>query len=168
MIIVANERPFNIVRIDGSESLSATLPNTLAAAAEDSEGMGPDAVLLIHVAGSIGPSEVRPWPGAVDLTTVSRWERVLRRIERTPTTILAFVEHACTQAALELLAVADRRIASTGFSMVRRAPDEDIWPSMALWRLCRQIGESRTRQLLLDRTVLSAERAFEFGIVDTI
>jgi len=34
--------------------------------------------------------------------------------------------------------------------------------------LCRQIGESRTRQFLLDRSLLSAERGMQLGIIDAI
>jgi isomerase DpgB len=168
MSIAENGRPFTIISVNGAESLSSALPGIVGSALDEAEDLGPATVVLVHVVGSIRPSEVKAWPGPVDLSTVSRWERVLRRLERAPSTTIAFLEHACSQVALELLMVADRRIASASFSILSGGPDEDIWPSMALYRLCRQIGESRTRQFLLDRTPLTADRAINLGIIDTI
>jgi isomerase DpgB len=161
-------RPVALISVDGSAILSSTLTGNLADAFDQAEDLGSDAIALIHVLGCPRPSELKTWPGSVDLQTVSRWERVLRRIERAPLTTLVLLEHHCTRLALELLLVVDCRIARKSFWTPGRGSEADIWPSMALYRLSRQLGESRARQFLLDSTALTAERGIELGIIDIV
>lgn len=168
MVTISSNRPLTVICVDGTNSLSNTLISSISSAIDDSEDLNPGSVILIHVLGSKQPADLKPWPGSVDLSTVNRWERLLRRIERAPVGTLVYMERACTLLALELLLVTDRRIAAQGFSLACGAPEQNIWPSMALFRLCRQIGESRTRQFFLDRARLDSKRGMELGIIDEI
>jgi isomerase DpgB len=162
------DRPVTIISVNGAALLSSTLTDDIAHAFEHAEDLGPSTIALIHVVGCLQPSGLKTWPGPVDLQTVNKWERVLRRIERAELTTLAVLEHHCTRLALELLLVVDRRIASKSFSMTGKEPEVDIWPSMALYRLGRQLGESRARQFVLDSTTLTAERGVDLGIIDIV
>jgi isomerase DpgB len=99
---------------------------------------------------------------------VSRWERVLRRVERANAITVTLVEHACSALALELLLVSDRRLASSDFSVQCARTGKEVWPSMALYRLTREMGASRARKILLEHLKMSAQKAVELQIVDKI
>jgi isomerase DpgB len=154
------------VEIDGAGLLSNELATQLGDTVDQAEDLGPSTVMLVHVAGHVNPAALRPWPGRIDIQSVNKWERVLRRIERTALTTIALVEHTCSALALELLLVADRRLASGDFSMRYAIPGGDVWPGMALYRLSRQIGHARARKLFLDGTDITAALALELNIVD--
>jgi isomerase DpgB len=152
--------------IDGTELLSNELTTQLGNAVDQAEDLGPGGVMLIHVRGRFNPAALRPWPGRINIHSVTGWERVLRRIERTCSTTIVLVERACSAVALELLLVADRRLASVDFSMQHAIVGGDAWPGMALYRLARQIGDASARKLLLNGTDVDVALLRELGIVD--
>jgi isomerase DpgB len=165
-LIEIENRTLVRVEIDGAGFLSNELTAQLGDAADQAEDLGPPAVMLVHVAGHVDPAVLRPWPGRIDIQSVNKWERVLRRIERTGLMTVVLVEHACSALALELLLVADRRLACADFSVRYAIPGRDVWPGMALYRLSRQIGYARTRKLFLDGADITAALALELNIVD--
>lgn len=123
--------------------------------------------LLVNVVGRSTPIDLLAWPGVTDIHTVNKWERTLRRIERISVTTAVLVEKACSIFALEILLVADRRVARDDFLLQQSTLSGEVWPGMSLYRLSRQVGEARTRKLLLDCMILSAAEAEELSIVDT-
>jgi isomerase DpgB len=154
------------VEIDGAGLLSNELTTQLGNAADQAEELGPTGVMLVHAAGHVNPAALRPWPGPTEIQSVNKWERVLRRIERAGLTTVVLVEHACSALALELLLVADRRLACADFSVRYAIPGGDVWPGMGLYRLSRQISHARSRKLFLDSTDITAALALELNIVD--
>lgn len=166
--ILIQNRPVARIKVDGAGALSSELITQLEHALDRAEDLGPAAVMLIHVAGDVNPAAVRSWPGHVELQSVTKWERVLRRIERAGATTIVMLERACSAVALELLLVADRRLATRDFSMQCAMPDANVWPGMALYRLSRQIGESQARRLFLDGPGIVPQRAVELNIIDFI
>jgi isomerase DpgB len=161
------ERTIAKVEIDGAAVLSNGLSRQVDYALDQAEDLGPSAVLFIHVVGCVDKAACNPWPGPIETQAVTKWERMLRRIERASFPTFTLVQHACSAVALELLLVADRRLASHDFSVQQyECPGGGIWPGMGLYRLSRQIGDARARKLFLDDINLSASRSVEFDIVD--
>jgi isomerase DpgB len=78
------------------------------------------------------------------------------------------VEHACSAVALDLLVVADRRLAGEDFFVQSPISCGKIWPGMTLYRLARQIGESCARKVALEADGISAQRGIELHIIDEI
>jgi isomerase DpgB len=161
-------RPVTRIELNGGELLSTELTRNLAEALNEAEDLGPDAILLVHVVGPMSMGALRQWPGPVDIPAITKWERVLRRMERADSTTITLVEHACSGLALEVLLVSDRRLAGSDFCLQFVTKGSNVWPSMALYRLSRQLGESQARRLLLDATNISAEQCMDLNIIDKI
>lgn len=156
------------IEIDGAGPLSSALTAHLSEFCDHMEDLGQYGVLFVHILGHVNSARTSAWPGETDLQLVSRWERLLRRIERSDAISIVLVERTCSALALELLAVADFRMATADFSMRPATPGEKIWPSMALHRLSKQIGEIRTRDLYLQTFAVTAKQGAEMAIVDEI
>jgi isomerase DpgB len=154
------------VEINGARLLSMQLAEELTEALDRAEELDETRALLLHVVGDIGPVSDRLWPGRTDIQSVSRWERALRRLERTDLVTIALVEGACSALALELLLVVDRRISCGNFCAAHTCEESNVWPGMALYRLSRQIGEARARRLYLDATPITTTMALELNVVD--
>jgi len=160
--------PMTKIKINGTSLLSSELTVQLSNALDQAEDLGQSSILLVRIVGNANPNVLRVWPGRTDIQSVNRWERILRRIERANVITIAVVEHACSALALELLLVADRRLATSTFSMQCSIPGGEVWPSMALHRLVRQIGESQARKMVLDSSDITAQRGLELSIIDQI
>jgi isomerase DpgB len=158
--LVMTERPVVLVEIDGAGLLTRRLTDQIVDAMDRLEDLGPHAVALFHVQGSVNPE------ACVD--AVNKWERALSRVEAVRATTITFVERWCSGIALEILLVSDRRLAGPDFSMRCVGIGADLWPGMGLYRLSRQIGESRTRQFFLHAADVSADRCLDLAIVDEI
>jgi isomerase DpgB len=164
--IKLNNRTVLKIEIDGSSPLSKDLITRLDKACDEAEDRGPRTVMLFHIVGKRDLPASSEWPGNTSTQLVNKWERLLRRIERAGVTTIALVEYACSALALELLLVADVRLIS-GCGAIRHAlAGGNVWPSMALYRLSRQIGEARARKLYLDGTDLTARQAMELNVAD--
>ncbi|MFJ8464552.1 enoyl-CoA-hydratase DpgB [Streptomyces swartbergensis] len=122
------------------------------------------AVLVVRL-GTARPDE-RSWPGGAGIQEVNRWERAVRRIERLPSVSVAVVSGNCAGPALDLLLVADYRIATEDLRLLLPVNDGQFWPGMALYRLTNQLGAARARQLVLWGHELTASAALESGLVD--
>lgn len=161
-------RPVSRIELDGAGPLSGDLNRQLEDTLDRAEDLGPGAVMVVHVLGHLNPVSLGHWPGQVDIQLVTKWERLLRRIERALSATVVLVEHACSALALELLLVADRRLATRNFSVQCATPGANPWPSMALYRLARQIGESQARKFFLQNSRTLAEHALDLDIIDEL
>ena len=161
-------RPVSRIELDGAGPLSGDLTRQLEGTLDRAEDLGTSAVMVVHVLGHLNPGSLRPWPGQSDIQAVTKWERLLRRIERAQSATVVLVEHACSALALELLLVADRRLATRSFSMQYAATGANPWPSMALYRLTRQIGESQARKFLLESSRVAPQQALDLRIIDEV
>jgi isomerase DpgB len=154
--------------IDGARLLTDDLTARLNSAVDQAEDLNPEAIVLFHIVGCQNVDSVDAWPGQSEIQAVSRWERLLRRVERTGLVTMCLVEHACSTLALELLLVTDRRWATRNFSTRIASPARNIWPGMSLYRLARELGERRAHKLLLDRRDIDPQTAEELNIVDEV
>jgi len=156
------------VDIDGARALSLDLIRALQDSIDQAEDTGATGALVLHVAGATGQGTPRSWPGRTDVQSVSKWERAMRRLERSDLVTVALVEGTCSALALELLLVVDRRISCRDFCARHVCQECRVWPGMALYRLSRQIGEVRARKLYLDATPLTTSKALELNLIDEV
>jgi isomerase DpgB len=154
------------LEIDGTAALSTVLVKLLDDALNQAEDVGEAGLLMVRVVGSKDPAASHRWPGQANTQAVNKWERVLRRMERAASTTLVLAEKNCSGLALELLLVADRRLARSDLRIQMAAPA--TWPGMAMYRLAHQIGYARSRKLMLFGAELEAELARKFDIIDEI
>jgi isomerase DpgB len=166
--VLIENRPVAQIEVNGGGPVCSELTAQLGNAIDQAEDLEPGAIMLIHLTGHVDPAAVRPWPGQIDVQSVNKWERVLRRIERSNLATILFVERACSAVALDLLVVADRRLAGEDFFVPSRISCGNVWPGMTLYRLARQIGESRARKVALEADGISAQRGIELHIIDEI
>ncbi len=127
---------------------------------------------VLHLAGDPAPGTAESatagsaWPEEeLTIRTVTRWERVLRRLERVPAATVAVATGEVGPAALEILLCTDWRVsgADTVFALAERP-----WPGAGLFRMARQLGHAATRRLTVFPAALPASRAQEIGLVDEV
>lgn len=96
-------------------------------------------------------------------------QAVIRAIWATPKPVLAAVEGAAYGAGVALAAACDRVVASadcrfaTTFTNVGLAGDMGVYASLP-----RRVGIPRTRQMLTLGTPVSAQQAFDWGLIDAL
>ncbi|MFC9842957.1 enoyl-CoA-hydratase DpgB [Streptomyces sp. NPDC060223] len=126
----------------------------------------PQAVVVLRPAAGTG--EDRSWPGRARIQDVNRWERAVRRLERSPAVSIAVASGTCAGPALDLLLAADYRIAGADLRLLLPVNDGHFWPGTGIHRLVTQLGAARARQLVLWGTELTAERSLGTGLVDEV
>lgn len=156
------------LEVDGTASLSTELTQLLDDALGRAQDAGDTVQLIVRVVGHRDPAAPHRWPGPANIQAVSKWERTLRRMERAAPTTLVLAEKNCSGLALDLLLVADRRVARSDLRIQMAAPGAGVWPGMALYRLAHQIGYARSRKLLMSGHELDAELALKLDIIDEI
>ncbi|MFX0579005.1 enoyl-CoA-hydratase DpgB [Nocardia nepalensis] len=155
--------------ISADKPLSADLVESvtaLARRAEDASSDRPHGVVL-YISGAQRDRSFA-WPGDVAVGDVGKWETALRRLEQVPAPIVAVVSGDAYGPAAELLLVADYRVLRSGSVFAFAATESGVWPAMGLHRLVAQAGVGPARQLTVQGRSLSAERARDLGLIDTV
>lgn len=152
-----------VIRVDGRRPLSPELVaafEVLCGRAED--GADPSTV-IVHVSGT--PEE----PSNEDITIglVSKWERVLRRLERLPAATVAVASGECGGVALEALLATDFRIGTASLQLIMARRASATWPGMAVYRIVQQAGSAARRAVLLGVPITAAE-AVAMRLVDEL
>lgn len=148
--------------IDGSQPLSPELVldlNALCDRAEDDDARGP---VVLQLSGAPASTVALPLP------LVNKWERVLRRLERLDTPVVAVMTGDCGGVALEALLASDYRIAEPAVRLLPSVEAAAVWPGMALYRLVNQIGAGATRRTILFGTPVLADQALELHLLDQV
>jgi isomerase DpgB len=163
--IEAADRDVIPVEFDLSRPLSADLVeglNKACARVVDS----PTPVLLLRLTGA----SPRPagWPGPADVYLVNKWEGALRRLERLSAFTVGVLDGHCTQGALELLLVTDKRVASAHSTIAPSGRGHGMWPGVGLHRLVHQIGLAEARRLTLLPRDLDARALLASGVLDSV
>ncbi|MFI0982559.1 enoyl-CoA-hydratase DpgB [Streptomyces sp. NPDC021093] len=151
--------------VDGTRPL-AELTAAVNALCEQAESRTEKSVVVLELA-AVSP-ESRAWPTAVGISDVNRWERAVRRLEKLPSATLAVASGTCGGPALDLLLVADFRIASPGLVLMFPVNDGRFWPGMAVFRLVQHIGVARARRFVLWGIDLPLDEATELGLIDQV
>lgn len=153
-----------VIRVDGTRPPSAEAIADIGAAccaAEDRDEYGR---LIVHVTGA----PRGPWAGDLTLARLSRWERVLRRLERLPVTTIGLASGDCGGVALDALLATDYRIADTSVRLLLPAAAGTTWPGMALYRLVQQAGVAAVRRTVLLGTPIEACGALALNLIDEL
>jgi isomerase DpgB len=108
------------------------------------------------------------WPGEVDVQDISRWERVVRRLERLPAITIAQAHGMCAGPTLDLLIATDYRIGTQDLRVVLPTNDGQFWPGMGTYRLVQRIGLARAMQLVFWSSAVPAALALEIGLISEI
>lgn len=151
------------LRCKGSRPLSAELIAEVIGFADrlDAE---PGAVGVLELSGA----PIDPFPGLVGVQQVNRWERALRRLERTAAATVAVVSGECGGAALDVLLTTDYRVATRDTSLILAADGGPAWPGMSLYRLVNQAGVGRLRGSVLLGRALRAPEAAALSLLDEV
>jgi isomerase DpgB len=123
-------------------------------------------VVLIRLGGP--PPESRSWPGNVGIQDVTRWERVVRRMQGLAAMNIAAASGVCSGPALDLLVAADFRICAPDMRLLLPVNDGHLWPGMSVYWLVHQVGLTSARQIVLWGDEISADRAKELGLIDQV
>ncbi len=105
--------------------------------------------------------------GSVAIGEVTRWERGLRALERSPAASIALLGALSQGLALELALTCDLRVAYPE-SRIRVRDAAGVWPGTGLYRLVRLLGLGPARRLLLVDGTWDAEQALAAGLVDRV
>lgn len=150
------------LKVDGSAPLSAASVKALAAVCDQAEDQPGSGVVTVHVTGTpqVG------WTGGLDVALVTKWERVLRRLERLPAPTIAVVSGDIGGPALDAFLTTDFRIAARESRLLVASDGEATWPGMAAFRLVQQAGAAGVRRAVLFGVPIHASQALALGIVD--
>jgi isomerase DpgB len=140
--------------------------NELCDRAEDAVCPGPAVLKLIGA--EPGEGATTGWAGETSVTLVSKWERVVRRLERLSVPTIAVVSGECTGQSLDVLLATDYRIGSPSVRLGLARAEGMLWPGMALHRLVQQVSLARVRRMALFGQCLSALEAVELGLLDEV
>jgi isomerase DpgB len=137
-------------------------------ALDESEDAGPEGALVFDLRGGGSALPGHAFPRDIDNQLVSRWERMLRRIERAPATTVVLTDGINPRFALDFLAVVDRRVGTKHMVIERLRSTREVWPGMALYRLSRQMGEAGARKLYLENRDIGATAALNLNLLDEV
>jgi isomerase DpgB len=153
-----------VLRIDGSQPLSAAGTEALLRVCDQAEDLATAGLVAVHVSGTPGAG----WAAGLTVGLLTKWERAVRRLERLGLTTAAVATGDCGGMALDVLLATDVRIAARGTRLVVPMDDEASWPGMALFRLARQAGPGRIRRHALLGEPITAADAVGLGLLDEV
>ncbi|HEV7962698.1 MAG TPA: enoyl-CoA-hydratase DpgB [Actinoplanes sp.] len=158
-----------VISIDGNRPISAETVAEVAAACDTAEDLArtaaPGARLVVSATGAAATAS------AADLTIglVSKWERVLHRLERLPLPTVATATGDCGGPALDALLATDYRIAAASARLVLPVEDGATWPGMAVYRLARQAWNAAViRRAVLFGTPIDVADALTLQLVHEV
>jgi isomerase DpgB len=164
MVSAARYQDDVAVRIDGSAPISAALiedVRVLCDRAEDGQFAG---LAVIHVSGVPAGA----WSRGLAVDLVSKWERMLRRLERLAVPTVAVATGDCAGPAVDAMLATDFRIATPDTRLMVAVEHDATWPGMSLYRLARLAGADRIRRAALLGAPIDATEARHLGLVDDV
>jgi isomerase DpgB len=150
--------------IDGGRPVSAAAVASVGAVCDKCEGNGQPDVVIVHTSGVPG----EPLPADLTVGLVSKWERVLRRLERLPAITIAVADGDCGGPALDALLATDYRIASPAVRLIVPMEAGAAWPGMAVYRLARQAGDLAARRAVLFGRPIGGAEALAAHLIDEL
>ncbi|MEV7996310.1 enoyl-CoA-hydratase DpgB [Streptomyces sp. NPDC086077] len=152
------------LRIDGRQMLSAETVSAVNALSDRLEDQGGQPIAVIELTGAPDPA----WTHGLEISLVNKWERALRRLERSSAVTVATVTGPCGGTALDALLITDYRVANDTVHLLPHIGPSGPWPGMALYRMTQQLGVARARRSLLFGAPIKAAEALTLGLMDEI
>lgn len=149
------------VDVDGMTGLTAALVAAVSEACDRAE----EHQAAIVVLRTRGAADGAPLP---DIALLTKWESVLRRLERVPAVSVAAMWGPCGGVALDAALAADYRIAHPTLELVPSVASGDVWPGMALYRMGRLSQRAAVRRAVLFGEPVGVEDALAAGLVDEV
>jgi isomerase DpgB len=151
------------IDIDGTQPLTPDSVQALTRFCDQAESSGTGPV-TIRVSGA--PARVRP--DDLEISLVTRWERVVRRLEQVPVVTAALATGDCGGAALDVLLATDLRVATPNTRLIVSRDRDATWPGLSGYRLVQQAGVAGVRRALLFGRPIEAEAAMALGLLDDV
>ncbi|MFD7863006.1 enoyl-CoA-hydratase DpgB [Streptomyces sp. NPDC059783] len=148
------------IKVSAVAGLTSQLTTALGAICDQAEEH--PAVVMLQI---LGGDSTGPLP---DVSLLTKWEGVLRRLERLPAASFAVMRGRCAGVALDAALAADYRIAVPGTQLRTKVSSNDVWPGMALYRVGRLSQHSLARQAVLFGRPLGTDDALVAGLVDEV
>lgn len=104
--------------------------------------------------------------GEIDEPYLETWERFLHRLETMDKLVLCLLHGYFIGGGLQLALACDIRVATPSAKCGLPAVKEGLIPGMGPWRLARQIGMGRAKQLCLLGNLIDGQEAHRIGLVD--
>lgn len=105
-------------------------------------------------------------PAPPDIDDCSKWEKLLRRVERFAGASIACIDGLCTRVHFQLALACDYRVATTPSTFQISEVKEGFLPGMSVFRLAKYAGIGAARRLLFTGARISAAEAVALGILD--
>jgi isomerase DpgB len=154
-----------MVKLGGAQTL-VELTGAVNAICDQVESRKEKSVMVLQLCGAL--PDGREWPGNVNISAVNRWERAVHRIECLAAASIAVAQGTCGGPALDLLLATDFRIGTPDVRLMLPINDGHFWPGMSIFRLVRQVGLARARQIVLWGTDIPLDLASELGLIDRV
>jgi len=152
------------IRIDGTQPMSIASVKALGVLCDKAETYGSSGIVVIHASGAPYGS----WARDIDVALVTKWERVLRRLERLGMTTVTVASGECGGSALDTLLVTDFRIGTTGLRLSVPLHGDATWPGMTMYRLTQQAGPARIRRAVLFGMPVNGGEALALRLIDEL
>ncbi|MFB7341140.1 enoyl-CoA-hydratase DpgB [Streptomyces hydrogenans] len=149
------------IHVDGTRGLTAELIEALGRVCDQVEDQQ-TAVIVLRIRGTVEGARVP------DIALVTKWEGVLRRLERLPAASVAAMWGPCAGVALDAALAADYRVAHPTVQLVPGMLSGGVWPGMALYRMSRLSQRAAVRRAVLFGEPIGADEALAAGLVDEV
>ena len=107
------------------------------------------------------PADQKP-----DVYGFSKWERMLRTLERLPVITIAAIEAECAGGGMQVALACDVRVAAKDAVFHLYEARFGFLPGMSVFRLAKFIGLGRARRMALTGRRVNAAEAERIGLVD--
>lgn len=161
-----NDRTVITLEIDAASSLSSELVTQINNVCDSVDDVGHESILVIKLIGSLSPLVSRSHIDNVDIQLVTKWEKTLRRLERSAGVTIAVAEKYCGLLGLEVLLTTDYRIAEKNSHIYTAGTQGQSWPGMSLHRLVNQVGITQARRIALFGLQINVDQAIELNLFD--
>jgi isomerase DpgB len=162
-------RPLIELTLTMGRALCKDMVDDILQLCDQAEDAGANAIVRINLdARSVESDASNASDSTLNVTLVNRWERALRRLERLAAVTVVVAAADIGGLGLAVLLCADHRIIADTLSLRLSHPGQPLLPGMVLHRLSNQLGVPLARRMAVFDRRISAQDAFEHGLVDEI
>ncbi len=106
--------------------------------------------------------------GEICVQQISRWEKAVRRLEKTASIVMVIAIGIIDGWLLDILLASDYRIAFSNSKLCFSVNHGQVWPGMAIHRLVNQVGVALARKMIICGQEVQGKKALDMGLVDDL